>query len=411
MFCLNHCDRDDHASVNDWLQPFRNGHTDSSELSMAVNFVIGIREGLEEQTTSLFRRFLELSDGKMDCGQHEIKMDYTTSQNAALCTRLLGVFSSHQFRLFDSEDIQNALFKSKLFARLSKSDVADILEWSLRMMALVPVGFSGNYLIQCYQSWGWRTLTMAQNLPSQLLCGFGAGQIDQIRFHLWIIIAHNEETVLTEGSEHTYHRLPSLRREENNILLLLTWSFTYHDQTLKVLRDWIKSEESLNLYQLLIETLWLEPTPETFALILAALLCRERLLPHTVNDIVQLIGGSYLTDFDATLNSQDISNRRAIFEQMTLSLLRVLCTLNISEETVRLLAVILDKEASLLEPLDGIADQYCTKKVHRQNHNKAFEEARESLLKCVETMLKRDRNADAKWTVIPRLSLQLVSAV
>ena len=96
---------------------------------------------------------------------------------------------------------------------------------------------------------------------------------------------------------------------------------------------------------------------------------------------------------------------------MILSLLRVLCTLNISEETVRLLAKILDKEASLQEPLDGIADQYWARKVDRHNHNRAFEEAREGLLKCVEAMLKRDRNADAEWMVIPRLPLQLVSAV
>jgi len=167
----------------------------------------------------------------------------------------------------------------------------------------------------------------------------------------------------------------------------------------------------LNLYQRLIEILWLEQTPKAFALTLAALLCRERLLPYTVDDIVQLIGGNYLADFDAILNSQDISNRRAIFEQMTLSLLRVLCTLNTSEETVRLLAKILDKEASLLEPLDGIANQYCARKVDRHNHNKAFEKAKEDLLKCVEAMLKRDRNVDVEWTIISRFPLQLVSAV
>ncbi len=96
---------------------------------------------------------------------------------------------------------------------------------------------------------------------------------------------------------------------------------------------------------------------------------------------------------------------------MISSLVRVLYTLNTSEETVRLLAEVLNKEASLLEPLDSIADQYCTRKVHRHNHNKAFEEAREGLLKCVEVMLKKDRNTDADWTVIPRSPLQLVSAV
>jgi hypothetical protein len=130
-----------------------------------------------------------------------------------------------------------------------------------------------------------------------------------------------------------------------------------------------------------------------------------------MNDIAQPIGGNYLANFDAILNDQDISNRRTIFEQMILSLLRVLYTLNINEETIQLLAKILDKEALLLESLDGIANQYCAKKVHRHNHNKAFEEAREGLLKCVKTMLKKDRNANVEWTIISRLPLQLVSAI
>jgi hypothetical protein len=217
--------------------------------------------------------------------------------------------------------------------------------------------------------------------------------------------------MLTEDSEHTYRRLPSLRKEENNILVLLTWSSTYHGQTLEVLSDWMKSEESLDLYQRLIEDLWLQQTPEEFALTLAALLCRERLLPYTVDDTAQPIGGSYLADLDAILNGQVISNRRTVFEQMILSLVRVLYTLNTSEETVRLLAEVLDKEASLLEPLDGIADQYCARKLHGHNHNRAFEEAKEGLLKCVEAILKRDRNADAEWVVMPRVPLQLVSEV
>jgi len=212
--------------------------------------------------------------------------------------------------------------------------------------------------------------------------------------------AHSEEIRLTEDSEHTYHRLQSLRKEENNILLLLTCSSTFHGQTLEVLSDWINSEESWNLYQRLIEVLWLQQTPEDFALTLAALLCRERLLPYSVDDTTQPIGGSYLADLDAILNCQDISNRRTVFEQMILSLVRVLNTLNTSEETVQLLMEVLDKEASLLQPLDGVADQYCAGKLHEHDHNSAFKEAREGLLKCVETMLKSDRNDDAEWVVI-----------
>jgi hypothetical protein len=78
----------------------------------------------------------------------------------------------------------------------------------------------------------------------------------------------------------------------------------------------------------------------------------------------------------------------------------VLHTLNTSEQTVQLLVEVLNKEASLLEPLDGLADQYCSRKIHQYNHNKAFEEAIEGLSKYVEATLKRDKNTDAEWTVI-----------
>jgi hypothetical protein len=110
-----------------------------------------------------------------------------------------------------------------------------------------------------------------------------------------------------------------------------------------------------------------------------------------------------LADLDVLLDGQDISNRRTVFEQMILSFLRVLYTLEEdSKDLLRFLMDVLDKEASLLEPLVGVADQYCARKIRGYNHNRAFEEAREGLLKSVEAMLKWDRNADAEWTVIPR---------
>ncbi|KAI4283237.1 MAG: hypothetical protein L6R35_005236 [Caloplaca aegaea] len=185
----------------------------------------------------------------------------------------------------------------------------------------------------------------------------------------------------------------------------------YRDQTLEVLSDWIKSEESLNLYQRLIEDLLLQQTPEQYGLTLIALWCRERLLNYSTDETTQPIEGSYLADFDAILHGEDIKNKRAVFEQMILSLWRVLYALNISEETVQLLGEVLDIRASLQEPLAGIADQYTVRKVHGHYHNGAFEEASERLLKCAEAMFKRERNADAEWIVIPRLPMQLVSAI
>lgn len=119
---------------------------------MAADFPIEIRKGLEQQTISLFRSFLELSDGKVDCRQHDFGMNYTTSQNASLCASFLGISCSRQFERFDSKEMQGALFKSKLFAEQSKPGISKILDWGLHMMAYVPVGFPDNYLVQCYQS-------------------------------------------------------------------------------------------------------------------------------------------------------------------------------------------------------------------------------------------------------------------
>ena len=162
FLCLNCCGRYDTSSVLDiverdqkkWLQSFRNDHTNLSELLIATNFLIEIREELRQQEISLFRSLLEFFDGKVDCRQHDFRINYTTSQNASLCARLLSVFCSCQFGRFDSKEMQSALFKSKLFTGLSKSDVSDILEWSRRIMTSVSVGFSDKQLVSCYQSWG-----------------------------------------------------------------------------------------------------------------------------------------------------------------------------------------------------------------------------------------------------------------
>ncbi len=154
-FGLRRCDRYDTPSAldilerdeDDWLQPFRNGHTDLFWLMMAADFPIGIRKELEQQMISLFRSFLEFSDGKVDCRQHNFGMDYTTSQNASLCASFLGISCSSQFGRFDPEEMQGALSKSKLFAEHSKPDIPNTLDWGLYMMAYVPIGFPDKYLV------------------------------------------------------------------------------------------------------------------------------------------------------------------------------------------------------------------------------------------------------------------------
>lgn len=117
---------------------------------MAADFPIGIRKGLEQQRISLFRSFLEFSDGKVDLRQHDFGMDFTTSQNTSLCASFLGIFCSGQVGRFDPEEMQDVLSKSKLFAEQSKPDIPNTLDWGLGMMTHVPVGFPDDYLVQCY---------------------------------------------------------------------------------------------------------------------------------------------------------------------------------------------------------------------------------------------------------------------
>ena len=155
FLCLNWCERYDappaldilERDQKDWLQPFRGSCTDLSEVSVAADVPIGIREESEWQTISLFRTLLESSGGKLGCRQHNFGINYTTRQNASLCANLLGVSCSRQFGRFDPKEMQSAPSKSKLFRAVSKSDIPDTLEWSLRMMAQVPVGFPDNYLV------------------------------------------------------------------------------------------------------------------------------------------------------------------------------------------------------------------------------------------------------------------------
>ncbi len=130
-----------------------------------------------------------------------------------------------------------------------------------------------------------------------------------------------------KDSESIYRQFSFFRRQENNILLLLTWSSTYHGQPLEVLSNWVKSKERLDLYQRPSKDLSLQQIAEGFALNLAALLCRERLLPLDRKDKERIIEASFLIDLNTIIDSQNINNKRTIFEQMIMSLMRVLSLL------------------------------------------------------------------------------------
>jgi len=161
------------------------------------------------------------------------------------------------------------------------------------------------------------------------------------------------------SSEHTYYRLPSLHKPENNILLLLTLIPKIHGRPLRVLSEWASSGHTLNLCQRLLGDFQNSQEPEQLVLILAALLCHGRLLPYTSNDTAQPINGCYLADLDILLDGSSLSSQRAVFERIGFSFLGVLTTLgNGYGDMILLLAGVLDKDAPSLDPFDGLSDQY-----------------------------------------------------
>ena len=92
-----------------------------------------------------------------------------------------------------------------------------------------------------------------------------------------------------------------------------------------------------------------------------------------MDDTAQPIRGSYLAALDTILNGQDISNRRTVLEQLILSLLRVLYTLDDDSKNIyRFLCDILDKGPSLLQPLDGVSDQYCARRIRGHKPQQSF---------------------------------------
>lgn len=168
-------------------------------------------------------------------------------------------------------------------------------------------------------------------------------------------------------SEHTYYRCPSLRKPENNILLLLTWNSIVHGRPLRVLSEWASSGGTLNLCRRLREDFKNSQEPEQLVLILAALLYYGRLLPYTSDDTVQPINGCYLADLDVLLCGEYLSNQRMVIERTGFSFLRVLPTFGDKYENVtQLLTGAVDKDPLLLEPFDGLTDQYSTERVRNE---------------------------------------------
>ncbi len=130
------------------------------------------------------------------------------------------------------------------------------------------------------------------------------------------------------SSESTYAQLPSLRRPENDILLLLVWSSECTGRALEALHAWAISQGGLQTFHNLIQQIPLPKGPIEMALALAALVALVRLSaywPRTAHPS----GQDHFSDFGALveLRRWPDSNTRATLEHMTRSFWDVVSTL------------------------------------------------------------------------------------
>ncbi|KAL8832499.1 MAG: hypothetical protein Q9191_000226 [Dirinaria sp. TL-2023a] len=134
----------------DLLQPFEKCHTDSFKTLSERKTSIKTLHDLELQMISLIRLLFELSGGIVECRQHTLDQEYTISDNLNLYMILVGVTDTNRFEKFDSNEMYSALLKSKVF---EDSDIGTLntIEWSMRMMEFLSIGFPEGYLIIYYE--------------------------------------------------------------------------------------------------------------------------------------------------------------------------------------------------------------------------------------------------------------------
>lgn len=210
--------------------------------------------------------------------------------------------------------------------------------------------------------------------------------------------------MMTLYSDDFHEVFPALQATKNNISVLLTLSPAYHGQTLVVLCDWIRSEESKALYQQLLQDVCQEQAVENYALTLAALLSRELLLPTKMIDGTST-KGSVLTKFKDILLGHNNGSNKEVFELMLLSLSRTLGTREADDGvrgTLRLISPFLYTDVQLPLCVDDELDQHCLERVRGKSHKEAFERTRCEFSLATAGSVEK---ADNAWVWVTSLDL------
>jgi len=169
---------------------------------------------------------------------------------------------------------------------------------------------------------------------------------------------------------HIYHRQPSLKKSDNNILLVLIWSSITSDVA-RNFSEWAASDDGSNLRRRLLKDVQKSQTTEQLALTLTAWLCFQRLFPCS-SDATQPIKGSFLADFDALLTGERLSNECTVLEHMIFSFSQALNNLGGDyQDTRQLLNAVLDTEILALEHPDRTLVQYSIYRTKKRLAHKA----------------------------------------
>ncbi len=172
---------------------------------------------------------------------------------------------------------------------------------------------------------------------------------------------------------------------------------------IEVLGEWAASKDGLSLYQRATRDVQTSHTTEQLALTLAALICYKRLLPYSPTDCTQSIRGSYLSDFDALIKGERLSNERAVFERMLFSLLRVLETFKDGfQNTCQLLATVLKTPTPILHCFDGFSDEYWVYRMSSLTHEKAF--GNTNIYYIMDHVVTLDVYDEEGWKMVGRLN-------
>ena len=155
--------------------------------------------------------------------------------------------------------------------------------------------------------------------------------------------------------------------------LFLTWSMTVSDDQRDVVRGWAESKHGSDLYQQLVGDVQHCQGVEHLTLAMTAWMSYRRLVPDVSDHADQPIQGSYLDDLDALSNDNNLGNSGKVAERMILALVRVLhSTRDQHQDLIAFIEAVLDCEPPLLHVLDGLSDEYLSRRVGGQSHTTAM---------------------------------------